>query len=163
MTSSDDDGDAPAGQSGQGVVRGVFDNSDAHHRTHEKQIRAMLKRVTGDGDDGVEYVAYEPGNRETTFILSLNSLQYEKKLRDAVKSELLYPYSITRSETLGRIEDPNRLDGGWKRGFPTLVIVRRSIYAPAIGSGVRMIAKIAVATGLFFGSLNVLWWLFHVQ
>lgn len=143
----------------EGMVRRILDNSVDDQIAHEKQIREMLERVTGGK---VECNGVKTVGQEKLFILTTNSLTYENELRAGVKQQLLYPFNIVHSPTLGMRDDPNYLEG-FERGFPTLVITRRGIYAPPKGSMPKTIARTVFIGLLFFGSINALWWLFNLE
>jgi hypothetical protein len=128
---------------------------DQINRYH-KIVDALLEEATGGKVKRVRSIIV--ANEHSVHILSLNSFDYETKIRDAVAA-LKFPWTVERSDDRGLRENPNSLEGRFETGFPTLMIVRRALYRPQTHSCVIGLAGFLIVFVFVFAS-SLLYWMF---
>ncbi len=109
-----------------GEVHTLRDNSLADIPKYERAVRVAISEIT---DGNVQYICFKPKIRETRFILSRNSLQYERLLVEKIPEKLGKLYSVEHSDYEGEEHNERSLSGK-TTGLPTMVIVRRARYKP---------------------------------
>lgn len=125
---------------------------------HAAVVEKLLREVT---KGAVEVVSTRLlAHDRTEFVLSLNSFDHETALRAGV-AELRFPWSIEKSDSLGKRHNPNALAGVGEAGYPTLVIVRQGLYEP-LTRPCTIILAVATAAFLVAFALSALYWLWDL-